>query len=216
MKTTTFKTAIRHSSGNVYAIKAAPVTLCGIELALHRTPGKTGWTITHPGTGVALGRSKTKDGVINITETRIALKGSAWVLDQLAKQHTPAPPVESLAEYVAETKAPAPKADVAGIVDLIAERVGGLNLNEREAVRTALNSRTGQLKAKSPSAFGTPAEALAAAAWQGLQPNGYKLGIVTIFSLRGEARDLYDKLSKVKWPAAFDKDKAALVAAGVW
>lgn len=108
------------------------------------------------------------------------------------------------------------KPDINRIADIVAKTVGGLTDTERAGVLLALNSRTGQLKAKCPSAFGTPDEKLACAAWQAIQPNAYKIKIGTLLYLRGEARDLYDKLSKVRWPDCFDKDKQALKALGAW
>lgn len=206
------KIAIQFPSG-YKAIEAQPITLSGLDLAIHRTPGKTGWSITHPRTGYAL---VSKQGSKELARTEAALRLNSYGVDKalgLLEKYPSAPAVETLPDYEAPTK-PA-KADVGRIVDLVAGVVP-LTERERAAVVRALNSRTGQLKAKAPSAFGDEDEALAAGAWQGLQPNGFKVGIVSVFSLRGEARDLYEKLSAVQWPAAFDKDKLALVNAGVW
>lgn len=204
------KIAIKLESG-FYAVAAEPVTVCGVDLALHKTIGKTGWSITHPRTGFALATGRaTKETARSETAVKLQAYGVEKALALLDK-YPSTPAVETLPE-----KQPAVKVDVDHIAALIAKAVGGLTERETAAVRRALNSRTGQLKAKAPSAFGDADERLAAAAWQGIQPNGYKVGIVSVFSLRGEARDLYEKLSKFQFPAALDKDKLVLVKAGVW
>jgi hypothetical protein len=211
------KTKIAINLGHKFvAIEAFPITIEGLDLALHKTLGKSGWTITHPGTGVALGKSSiSKQEVENLAYQRIVTNGGAEnVLVKLA-QLPKAPAVETLELHKPVVKAPAAKADIPAIVAAIHNTVP-LTDREKAAVVTALNSRTGQLKAKSPSAFGNADEQLACAAWQGLQPNGYKVGIFSCISLRGEAKDLFERLSKVRWPAALDKDKAALVALGAW
>lgn len=213
------KTAFQTAKG-YQAVESKPINILGLELVTHKSPSETlakGYchAVTDPATGLALARASTKAAAISLAHDRIARNGADKVRDLLASKEA-APPVEDLPVWTApERNAPA-KADVENIVALISKTVGGLTDREKTAVSRALNSRTGQLKAKSPSAFGDADEALAAAAWQGIQPNGYKVGIVSVFSLRGEARDLYDKLSKVQWPTTFDKDKLALVSAGVW
>jgi hypothetical protein len=209
------KIAIKFAGG-FKSLEAEIVEIQGIRLGIHKTPGKSGWSVTEPGTGLALAsKAKSRQAAVDSVREQIRNAGVDKALALLAKQPA-APAVDTLEAYVEPAKVDAAKADVAEIVGLVADKVGGLTDRQRAAVARALNSRTGQLKAKSPSAFGDADEQLAAAAWQGIQPNGYKLGIVTVFSLRGEARELYDKLVAVKWPAAFDKDKLALVKAGVW
>lgn len=198
------------------AIEAEPVTVLGLDLAIHKTPGKSGWSITYPRSGCALAskqpsREMAKAEVV----ARLQSYGFDRAVSILDKQPA-APPVDTLPDYVTPVKVKTAPVDVAKIVDLVGRMVGGLSDAEKQAVSSALNSRTGRLLAKAPSAFGSEAEQLASAAWNGLQPNGYKLKTFSIFTFRGEALALFDKLSKVRWPDAFDKDKSALVAAGVW
>lgn len=209
------KTAIKTPAG-FQVIEAQPIQVLGLDLAIHRTPGKSGWSVTYPATGYAL---VSKQGTRELARSEALLRLNSYGVEKavsLLDQHPKAPPVDTLPDYVEPPKAPAHTADIVKLVDLVAKTVGGLSEDEKQAVARALNSRTGRLKAKSPSAFGDAAERLACAAWQGLQPNGFKLGTFSIMSLRGEASKLYEKLSAVQWPDAFDKDKSALVAAGVW
>lgn len=211
------KITIKLLSG-FYALSAEPIEILGFNFALHRTLNKSGWTITEPRSGLAL-----------VTKAKSREQARASVLDKintlgvdkfrtLVGQHSSLPNPEGLPEYVAQVKPKPVKADISKIVELVANSVGGLSDAEKIAVARALNSRTGQLKAKAPSAFGDAEERLAAAAWQGLQPNGYKIGLVSVFAIghHADSQALWEKLCKHRWPAAFDKDKLALVNAGVW
>lgn len=213
------KTKIAIKFGTGYkSVEAELVTVEGIACGVHKTPGaKFGticWSVTELVTGLALAKSSKRQGAIDLATERIVRAGT-WQVQAKLNAEVKASAPEGLEPLVIEKRAPAAKADVPHIVDLVA-KVVPLNERERAAVLRALNSRTGQLKAKAPSAFGDADSQLAAAAWQGLQPNAFKIGIVSVWSLRGEALELYDRLSKVQWPAAFDKDKFALVNAGVW
>lgn len=214
------KTAIKTATG-YKAVNSQPINIHGLDLVTHKSPSEKAkgfcYAVSDPVSGLALARASTKAGAVNLAHERINRAGALATLIKINTE-VEAPSVETLEVWSPEAQQPKGKPDIARIVDLIAERVGGLTDAERVAVSTALNSRTGQLKAKSPSAFGTPAERLACAAWQGLQPNAFKVGIVSILAVGHyeDSKALWEKLSKLRWPAAFDKDKAALVAAGVW
>jgi len=69
-----------------------------------------------------------------------------------------------------------------------------------------------RLLKKAPSAMSDP---LAFAAWNGLQPNPYKLSIGGCLFLDAEASTFVRDLSTVKWPASFDKDMSALRGLGL-
>jgi len=202
-----------------FAVEAEAINILGIALARHRSVGKRGWSITDPRSGGAIVTGqKSKELARSEAVLRIQSHGVEKVREFLAAKPA-APAVETLPDYVIEVaKESVAKADVAGIVELVARTVDGLSERERAAVTRALNSRTGQLKAKAPSAFGDADERLAAAAWQGLQPNAFKVGLVSCFAIghHEESRSLWQRLSAVKWPAAFDKDRLALEKAGVW
>jgi hypothetical protein len=210
------KTTIAINLGHSFVAIEATLISCGaIAAALHKAVGKKGWTVTDPRTGLAFCREyPTALAATSRFADLVTRRGEASVQAFLAK-HESAPAVETLKAYAAPVKPKAVKADIPAIVEAVHNTVP-LTEREQAAVVTALNSRTGQLKAKSPSAFGDADEQLACAAWQGLQPNGYKIGTLSCICLRGEARELFDKLAKVRWPAALDKDKAALVAIGAW
>jgi hypothetical protein len=210
------KTTIAVNLGHKFvALEAELSDILGIKVGVHKTLNKSGWTVTEISTGFALAKSSvSRVEAVALANVRIATATPDKVRDLLAKQPK-APAVETLEAHVVKVKPKTTLSDIASILDAIHNTVP-LSDRERTAVFQALNSRTGQLKAKSPSAFGTPEERLACAAWQGLQPNAFKVSIYSAIYLKGEARDLFDRLVKIKWPAALDKDKAALVALGAW
>lgn len=208
------KTSIIICQGSSHVtVPAETVTIQGFPCAVHKSIGKSGWSVSSVEKGIAFVVGwKDRAGALRKAERRILNKGTDAVSASLATY--PALPASAPA-YSAPKKAEG--ADVGTIVRLVGERAG-LNDRERAAVRRALNGRTGQLKAKSPSAFGDADERLACAAWQGIQPNAFKIGTFSVLSLSRdvECAALYDKLSKITWPDAFDSDKKALVDAGVW
>jgi hypothetical protein len=212
------KTTIAINLGHKFvAIEAEIIEVLGITVGIHKSINASGWTASHVGTGIAFcSRRKNRVGCIERVTDLITRRGTDKVNEQIEKlASTPAPATNTLKHHCPVVKPKAVKANISAIVEAVHNTVP-LTEREQAAVVAALNSRTGQLKAKSPSAFGTPDEQLACAAWQGLQPNGYKIGTLSCICLRGEARELFDKLAKVRWPAALDKDKAALVAIGAW
>jgi hypothetical protein len=210
------KTTIAINLGHTFvAIEAELVGIKGLTLALHKTVGKSGWSISDPRTGFAVhSGAPSKESALHEAAVKIGKAGVQAVKNSILAQPK-APATNTLKHHCPVVKPKAVKANIPAIVEAIHNTVP-LTEREQAAVVTALNSRTGQLKAKSPSAFGTPDEQLACAAWQGLQPNGYKIGTLSCICLRGEARELFEKLSKVRWPAALDKDKLALLALGAW
>lgn len=196
-----------------FSIPAETATIQGFLCAVHKSIGKSGWSVSSVDKGIAFVVGwKSKDGAVREAERRILNKGADAVSASLDTYPTlPA----SAPAYEAPKKSPA--ADIDTVVRLVGERAK-LTEKERAAVRRALNGRTGQLKAKSPSAFGDADERLACAAWQGIQPNAFKIGTFSVLSLRRdvECAALYDTLSKITWPDAFDSDKKKLVDLGVW
>lgn len=203
---------IRNSSGWV-SVPADPALILGFECAVHRSIDKAGWSVSIVSRGIAFVTGwKTREGAIRETERRILNKGTETVKASI--ESYPEAPASAPA-FVPRKKAPA--ADIDTVVRLVGDKAG-LTDKERAAVRKALNGRTGQLKAKAPSAFGHDDERLACAAWNGIQPNGFKIGTFSVLSLSRypECAELFRKLSAIKWPDAFDSDKKALVDAGVW
>jgi hypothetical protein len=213
MKTTI---AINLGHKGFQTIEAEKVDIHGIPCAVHRSINKPGWSVSSVEYGVALiSKAQSKALAIESALGAVAGNGADNVKAQLAK--LPRVPSVVLESYKAPVKTPATKADIPAIVQAIHNTVP-LTEREKAAVVRALNSRTGQLKSRAPSAFGDADERLAAAAWQGLQPNAFKVGLVSCFAIghHEESRSLWTRLSAVRWPAALDKDKLALVNAGVW
>ena len=206
-------TAVITGPGRYSSVQATAHNIDGITVAIHPSLSGAGFAATDPRTGYAyVSKAKSKRAALDVVRGLVERYGVDGV-DAVVSKYPAAPPVGELVEWVTPTKSTKPDLDaivaaIAGVVELTDA--------ERAAVRAALSSTSGRLRAKSPSAFGGPDEQLAAAAWQGLQPNGYKIGVVTVWSLRGPALELYTKLSAKRWPSALDADRAKLEAYGVW
>ena len=189
------------------SIEAELVGIHGIPCAVHRSLNKSGWSVSSIERGVALtSKAQSKARAIESCLGSVSFFGVEKTLTQLSKFPL-VPAVETLEAYVAPVKETTLPADIDGIVKLIGDRVD-LNEGERLAVRNALNSRTGRLKAKAPS------DDWSKAAWNGLNPNPWKIQFSACF-LRGEPAALLSKLSKHSWPVALDKDLSTLRALGV-
>ena len=94
----------------------------------------------------------------------------------------------------------------------------GKELSEREvaAVRSAITTRgkhKGRLKANAPSSWGDP---WGNAAWNGLQPNAFKVQFGCVAFLADAEREFFDFLNLINTPAWLDRDRAALQSMGVW
>ena len=209
MKTESKSTiAIKNLNGKSFAIDAEITTIHGFTIGVHRSVKGSGWAATFVGKAIAAAviSGGTKQAVLDLATSRIERAGASVVqakLDALPD----AEPLEGLPRWEAPVKVTVETANIDGIVKIIGDRVD-LNDGERLAVRNALNSRTGRLKAKAPS------DDWSKAAWNGLQPNAWKIQFSACF-LRGEPADLLAKLSKHSWPVALDKDLSTLRALGV-
>jgi hypothetical protein len=103
---------------------------------------------------------------------------------------------------------PSRAVDIEPVVVAIVETLGGCTPDEVSGIRSALSSKTGRLKERAP------AEVWGKAAWNGLQPNAWKIQFSACFLPFGPAAFL-TRLSRITWPAALDKDLAALRSLGV-
>ena len=186
----------------------------GYEIYAHKSIKKpNGWTASCGRSGYALAHGTSKKDVTNAVRRIIDQHGVEKFLKVL-RAAPAAPSVDGLPDATL----PQPKQaawtlnDLDRLVNAISGRVGGLDREERIAVAAAFTCRNGRLKAQAPNSYD---EALANAAWNGLQPNAFKVQYSSCFH-KGAAADLLLKLAKFNWPAAFDKDRAALEALGVW
>ncbi len=100
--------------------------------------------------------------------------------------------------------------DKATIIAATVAKVVALNEAELAAVKAALNTRTGRLRAN------PPADDMACAAWMGLQPNPHKIRVWRAIMLPNEAKTLMFKLSQHHWPVQLDMDADELNKLGVW
>ena len=103
------------------------------------------------------------------------------------------------------------------IVEAIAARVEWLTADHKAAMIRALASsgkRKGYLKAKAPSRTDDP---MGYAAWNGLQPNPYKISLyAAVIPPTKEAGDFLFRLNKLNFPAWLDYDRHALEIMGAW
>jgi hypothetical protein len=187
------------------------------EFVLHRHLGKAGgWTITERSTGIALkhGTSRTK----LLEETAAALyqfTAERFEAKIVALPFAPPPHTLQPATLPVKKAAESTGLDPSAIAIKIAE-IAQLTPAEHNAVLASLAStgkNKGRLTAKPKPGYRFPLEN---AAWNAIQPNGYKVQIGNLFFLRGEAKALYEKLSAHKWPLWLDPDAHALDQLGVW
>jgi hypothetical protein len=203
------KIAIAVATHNGFvATRGYPLEILGIPLGVHRVIGKSsGWSVTHLGTGCRVATAGTRKAAISAAETRLNNLGPGEFTRVAAlSPRAPSAGTLPLAAHTARTNAPKP--DLDRILDAIATVVGSLDESERAACRSALSSTTGRLKAKAP------ADPMGKAAWNGLQPNAWKVQYGCMW-LDGAAKALLFKLSEQAWPAILDKDLHALRQMGV-
>lgn len=169
-----------------------------------KAPGK--WAGTHIGTGfAAVTKAGTVRGCVDSTQSAVASNLPAFLSAVAGLPVAPSP--EGLAAAVLPSKGVA--VDLGPIVAAIVETLGGeCTAEEIAGIRSALSSKTGRLKERAP------AEAWGKAAWNGLQPNAFKIQFSACFLPPGPASFL-TRLSRIAWPAALDKDLAALRSLGV-
>ena len=172
------------------------------EVGIHKTVGGRDWSITHVRTGRRFLSRPTRKAAIAWAEEFNLTEGQIEIL----KGTESAPPLEEANPLPKPESKPRP--DIDAIVDAV-NQVVTLSDRERKAVRDALSSRSGKLKANAP------VESWAKAAWNGLQPNPWKIQIGALMLLPKEERSLCNRLSEHAWPVALDKDIEALTRMGV-
>jgi hypothetical protein len=199
---------------NYYRIKASRLDH-PLNLALHRSVTGKGWSITSIGCGRIVAKGNTMNearGALHDVVKRIGLERVRIGIES----SPPAPPVEGLEPAPPPSKPQRiDRNSIGQIVRAVADRAG-LNELETDAVWRALatNGRNaGRLLSKPPSRY---VDELANAAWNGLQPNPWKVQPTALLFADGAAKDLIDKLAKYAWPSYLDRDAATLKALNVW
>jgi hypothetical protein len=195
-------------------IEASPLRLEGIPLplAIHRSfIHASKWTVTERTTGRTLARGTTRKAAI-AAAAALAERGET-ALRQLVAAYPVAPPPETVEPLSLPMPKAAKRVNLDPIIDAIADNMvrhtdRGLDDRERAAVRSALSTTTGRLKASAPS------EDWGKAAWNGLQPNAWKVQWSACW-IAADAREFLRRLASVPWPAALDKDLDALRRMGV-
>jgi hypothetical protein len=184
-------------------------------LVLHASVSGKGWCLTSPQSGLLVAKGNSKKQCLDAFQQLTEQFSKEQVLERIEAAPA-APPLDSIEPH---TKPLAPRRiareTLGQIVKAIADRAG-LNDSETEAVWRALatNGRNaGRLLSKPPS---RQVDELANAAWNGLQPNPWKVQTTTLFFLDGNAKDLLYKLVKHPWPAYLDRDASTLKALNVW
>lgn len=179
-------------------------TIAGLDVLVHPAvlPG-TGETCTDPRTGLSFGGGPAK------VRRTVAHLGLQSVRDYIAGHDDAPAPTEDIPvapQWSPEDKPKVPEIHTVALAIVHAADAPGSWVR---AIESALSSRTGRLKAKAP------ADDLGKAAWNGLQPNPWKVQFGACF-LRGEAAEILSHLSRFKWPVWLDSDAKALHDLGVW
>lgn len=204
----------------------------GVEYVIHRSINGRDWCATSTVCGRAIATGRTRDDAEQVAREKISGCEDIHKLIAKAAKANPMPatgtPVEKLPGYVKPRTKKAPAAtkdrttgkpvDIAAIARKVAE-IALLDEDEEAAVQRALSgagANRGRLLATCPAIFGRGADAMAAAAWLGLQPNPWKCSVAKTMLLTGKARTLVTKLAARSWPTWLDKDAATLDRLGVW
>jgi len=174
-------------------------------VGIHKSlPGSAStWSATHVRSGLRITRGDTRKSLVEemttreFTDSQLAIVAAAADAPEMEETTPPAPQKETRKSV-----------DLDPIIDAV-NQVVTLSDRERKAVRDALSSRSGRLKASAP------VESWAKAAWNGLQPNPWKFQVASVMFLPDGPRAFHDRLSEFKWPVALDKDIESLTRMGV-
>ena len=209
------KTTIAINLGHKFvAIEAELVGIKGITLALHKTPGKSSWSVSDPRTGLAIHRKAvTKEAALHEAAVKIG-KAGVQAVQNTINTTAKAPAVDTLEAYVAPVKQ-APTINPAAVCCNISE-VSGVDVTIIRRVICSKGKNIGRLLGTCPPVFGPKADKVAAAVWLGLQPNPFKVSVGKVLFLDKENQELALRLGKIKWPSWLDSDRAALESFGVW
>jgi len=209
------KTTIAINIGHKFvAIEAELIGIAGITLALHKTPSKSGWSVTDPKSGVAIHScAETTEEARYAAAIKIGNYGVQALINKLATL-SKAPPVDACEPYVAPAKLEK-SIDHNSVIANIA-LVGNIDPAIVARVICSKGKNKGRLISTCPPVFGPKADKQAAAVWLGIQPNPFKVSVGKVLFLDKENQELCCRLGKIKWPAWLDADKASLVGLGVW
>jgi hypothetical protein len=183
-------------------------------VALHRSLNRPGWSLTVIECGLVICRGPTQKDCLKNYQTLLTQHSAQEILARVSNAGK-APVSDGLPGY--EKKAPTsnPKWKAENVADAIAARAG-LDQVERNAVWRALSKigpNAGRLLKSAPRGYDDP---LAQAAWNGIQPNPYKVQATCLLFARGDDKILLNKLLAKSWPVWLDSDASALVDLGVW
>lgn len=208
------QTPVAYSRGRFYKVKGV-LLKAPVAAVLHRSVTGKGWSVTSPHCGQVIAKGPTKTAAEQALHEVLKQFGVERVQARIQGAPT-APDLETLeAPPTPQKVTRVDHSQIGQIVKAIADRAG-LTDSEIEAVWRALASNgkhAGRLLAKPPVISVDP---LANAAWNGLQPNPWKVQPTAILFANGNAQDLLNKLVKHAWPAFLDRDAAALKALNVW
>ena len=186
-------------------------------MALHRSINHSGWSLTSVACGFVICRGATKAKAKAAYQHILAHRSPEEVLARI-NLRAPAPSPDSLAEaHLGKPAKPnaQPRASAFAVAAAVAARAA-LTTDEHRAVFRALcksGPNAGRLLAKAPTGYRDP---LGQAAWNGLQPNPYKVQTSSILFAGAPEKALLNKLLGKSWPVWLDSDADALVSLGVW
>jgi hypothetical protein len=177
-----------------------------LHFYVHRSlRNKSEWTVTDQRTGMGFCHGKTRcEAIEKANELYLSL--GLDVISDKVRSFPIAPLPENCDPFIAKGKIK--RSDLGTIVSAI-EKVIPLTENQRIAVLGALSPITGRLRSKRP-------QGMAGAAWQGMQPNPWKISVGAFMFTTDEGQGLTEKLSRYRWPACLDIDAHKLAEMGVW
>jgi hypothetical protein len=182
---------------------------------LHRSVTGKGWAVTSPRCGQVIAKGPTKAAAEQALREVLQQFGVERVQARIQSAPAAPDPVTLEAPPAPQRPARVDRDQIGQIVKAIAQRAQ-LTDSEIEAVWRSLASNgkhAGRLLSKPPVLSVDP---LANAAWNGLQPNPWKVQPTAVLFANGNAKDLLNKLAEHAWPAFLDRDAAALKALNVW
>ena len=217
MKTTKnqIEISVAVSAGQWRKVQARPVHGLGpTPIAVHRSVNRAGWSLTSTVCGWVIARGPTQRACLQSYRDILTQRSEKEILDRIAGAGQ-APSPANLTQLDKRTPSTKPTRAAKDVADAIAARAS-LTPDEREAVLRALSKagpNTGRLLKNPPTGYRDP---LAQAAWNGIQPNPYKVQTSSILFAQGPEEVLLKKLLAKSWPVWLDADAAALVDLGVW
>lgn len=186
------------------------ISVCAIRSVSANAP----FSAIHEQTGATICKGARARDVISKARDLIAHRREAFLAS--VANLPPAPAADH--PSVLSSPSPAKKVNVENVANAIITATENwstgsgkpLTDDEKGGILRALSTATGRLKASPPR------DPWGRAAWLGIQPNPFKVGVGACLLLPEGPRALLERLSAIPFPASLDKDRDALERMGAW